>query len=528
MTLSPSKLLSSGLLSLAFLFSSSAFAGPTPVAKIDSPEQAIVGLVNFMNKSVASDAAGNLSYEWDFGDGNLITTMDATKDYTNSTPGEYTVTLTVSEAGATPALTNSVTKYITILDVNSIFVAPKATFTMSAPKTAGSMQYLVGEPITFTSTSTDIRNGTINNIWDFGEVGNVAAARGNAQAPIQSTLVAGDGAGNLETIVIRNFRAPGTFTITLASQTNFTADATIQTANALTGTYQKTITVIPDPNAPTPGLNEPIEQLYDENCAGCHGKVDTIKDANGVIISYQNTIINGEHSMLAARGPGAPTPPVQVTAMLIEGSYQNTLMQGVRVLNLAEREAMAIYLAGLSVRVSANGAELYRAQCSRCHGTGTGGYAMNVLDTTAAKIERGILTVLEMKTLPTTTDEMKLIVAFLSTTPTPGGAPLLKPTTGNGLYLMYCSYCHGNDGIGGPFVDDSIANNGTSATIILKEIEKGYQQLLNSNFTKNKNKMGKFKLLLNDKFLLISDIEMIAIALSKLNGNTPAAGENDD
>lgn len=529
MTISPSKLLSTGLLCLAFLFSNTAFAALKAV--IDSPEQAVVSMAGGVAISGVRSHGAQLTYKWEIDVAGIITPYSGSSiSHQFNTVGEYTIKLTVTDPAAQANNTASTVKIITILPVNSS-VAPQASFEILNVDLTAATLPLVSETLyTFRSLPTGTGN---NNNWDFGEIGNSAAATANNVMPRQAIVAFGDGTatGSLGTIT-REFRVAGKFTITLASQTGFTADPT--TTTALTGTYQTEVTVIANAN-PRVVQKKPIQVIYDQNCAGCHGIVDRKPDPafpnDRTKDVFQNTIVKGENSFLAGRGT-VGSQPSQVTEQLIMGAYNiitkpasgpaAKLMAGVYLLKTDpannEAAAMVTYLAGLTLRSNQTGKQLYRSQCSRCHGTGTGAYAIGVLDASKQSIKLGIATVAEMSTIPASEAELDLIVGFLKTDGTiaPGGnAPLAKPATDAGLYIMYCSYCHGLDGLGGPFVDDSIANVGVTGTIINSEISKG-----------NYNMMGRLKRLLG-KDLLMSDLDKIAASLASLQG-MPGANENDD
>jgi PKD repeat protein len=88
------------------------------------------------------------SWNWDFGDGSL--SADQTPTHTYDTPGDYTVTLTVSNDTST-AMTSQT---VTVGEVSS----PKANFTTA--QTPGSLE------IKFTDTST---GGPNKWTWNFGD-----------------------------------------------------------------------------------------------------------------------------------------------------------------------------------------------------------------------------------------------------------------------------------------------------------------------------------------------------------------------
>jgi len=91
-----------------------------PVANFTySPENPVVGQAVAFNASESYDPDGYIvSYEWDFGDGNVTNTTEETINHSYSEAGSYEVTLTVKDdKGAT----NSTTKMITIYSPTAIF-----------------------------------------------------------------------------------------------------------------------------------------------------------------------------------------------------------------------------------------------------------------------------------------------------------------------------------------------------------------------------------------------------------------------
>ena len=123
--------------------------------------------INFINGSSGS----NLTYLWDFGDGNTSTQINPTHTYNGY--GNYTVSLTVSD----PSCTNTriETDYIRLSQPVANFRLPKDI-------------YCVGEPLLFINNSTDVTT----YLWDFG-----------------------DGSGSVSRLPNKSFADSGTFVITL-------------------------------------------------------------------------------------------------------------------------------------------------------------------------------------------------------------------------------------------------------------------------------------------------------------------------
>ncbi len=107
-------------------------------------------LVTFTDASTGSPA----TWAWDFGDGSGSSSLQSPQ-HNYSTPGQYTVTLTVGAGGSTNSVVK--TNYITV------FASPTASFT-TVPDTICS-----GQSIAFTSTSTP-GDGAINvYTWTFND-----------------------------------------------------------------------------------------------------------------------------------------------------------------------------------------------------------------------------------------------------------------------------------------------------------------------------------------------------------------------
>ncbi|MFV1983271.1 MAG: c-type cytochrome [Thiohalomonadales bacterium] len=483
MTIFPSKLFSVTLLSLALIFSNSVFSAPITLI-IDSPEQARLGdAVSFDASRSTGDVPLN-TYSW------TVTKMGGTASapvsqaspsylYTFDTIGEYSVKLTVNDDAA-----HTLIKIITILDINSPVVMP-ATITISSP--AGTV-YQTGEIITFTSSDV-----TGNNNWDFGDLKN--STYNTQQDPKIRVVEFGlEGTNDKLSTITHRFLDAGTYTVTLANQTGY-PDKT--NSKALTSTYTKSITV---EGLPIEGIPKLPEDLYDLHCANCHGLRD--RD-NSVPPKYTLNVNKGEFSFLAKNKP---------TEQQIRDAYQNVpLMSNIYKLSSTEITEMVAFINTLIPNpIPQTAGQTFTAQCSRCHGRGDGAYAVGVVNATAAQILDAIKTVPDMNTIPYDQVSLDLIAGFLDDSK-PTFALLPQPTTGDGLYIMYCSYCHGLDGVGGPYVKESIAGAGLSGYMIMSEVAKKSQT----------NMMGR---LLN-KFN-IAEAGLIADTLNS-TGPSPEADEND-
>lgn len=131
--------------------------------------------VMLQDHSVATVGNTITSWTWNFGDGQQLTTSQATvvNHYYNR-PGRYTVTLTASDAnGCVSSITNA-TRPVTVLGA-------KAAFTVS-PGTS----VAPGSPIQFTNTSQTNYAGTVTWEWRFGD-----GAISNDVSPVHTYTTAG-------------------------------------------------------------------------------------------------------------------------------------------------------------------------------------------------------------------------------------------------------------------------------------------------------------------------------------------------
>ncbi len=140
--------------------------------------------------------AGNVTYDWDFGDGSAhATTLDATHQY--ATANTYTVTLTVSNGGNCK---------ITKTGVVTVSASPVAAFTVAGGTCIGNL-------LSFTNTSTGT-TGLSSYQWSFGDPGGVSNSQNPTHAytsvgPYNVTLTVSNGVGCSSTspvtqVIIKN------------------------------------------------------------------------------------------------------------------------------------------------------------------------------------------------------------------------------------------------------------------------------------------------------------------------------------
>lgn len=137
-----------------------------------------------------STTTGNVTYLWDFGDGNTSTVQNPSHTYVDN--GTYTVTLTITDDCGSDTFTTTVT-------VNNGCTDPVASFSQSGTEPT----------FTFTNTSTSGANTTYN--WDMGD-------------------------GNMHTTMDVNhtYTANNTYTVTLIVTDDCGADTTTQTVTVST------------------------------------------------------------------------------------------------------------------------------------------------------------------------------------------------------------------------------------------------------------------------------------------------------
>jgi len=146
----------------------------SPVAVFSwSPGYPILGEIVTFNASDSYDSDGLiLSYEWNFGDGNVTTTSTPIITHVYANIGNYTVVLIITDDdGLSGTATN----------VLSVREYPTAVFTYS-PEVP-----LVGQTVSFNASSSTPNGGTITNYeWNFGD-GNITSTTSPLITHIYST-----------------------------------------------------------------------------------------------------------------------------------------------------------------------------------------------------------------------------------------------------------------------------------------------------------------------------------------------------
>ena len=162
-----------------------------------TPERPVAGYPVTFNASLSTPEGGEIvNYTWDFGDENVTTVTSPVINHVYTTPGNYTVTLNVTDS---EGLWDTESKSITVRG------NPVAKFTYSPERP------IMNEPVTFNASLSTSDGGTIvSYFWNYG-----------------------DGTNGTGMIVEHTYTTTGNYTVTL----------TITDSEELTGTAQATFTV---------------------------------------------------------------------------------------------------------------------------------------------------------------------------------------------------------------------------------------------------------------------------------------------
>jgi probable HAF family extracellular repeat protein len=226
--------------------------------------------------SASRDDKGIVSYKWDWGNGRAETKSGPTTRNTWASPGVYTVTLTVSDAGG---LTGTASKQITIgTPANQ---SPAAT--ISAPRSG--LQILQGQNVDFSGTGADPEDGQLSGaslVW-------------------RSSIDGVIGTGNAFT---RNDLSVGTHTITL----------TVTDSKGATGTATTAVEIYAYDPPPKPSFTWTCAgQVYPHQCSF---DASASTDDKG-IVSYQWDWGNGRTE--------TKTRPIARNTWASAGTYTVTL-----------------------------------------------------------------------------------------------------------------------------------------------------------------------------------------------------------
>jgi mono/diheme cytochrome c family protein len=410
-------------------------ASEVPAARISAPVEGNLGT------EITFDASGSSpqpikKYIWDFGDPNdpiiAAPTSDAILKHIYSTVGTYTVTLAVQSAGG---LTNIDSFAIKIVD---------GTAVIEPPPTAVTGVRLYNDPLVngietnCTGNTCHLAAGAANGTG----AGSVKNIQGTTQLLIDNSIAGTNG-------------VPTTMMTRIQNAISVDINSSQLIADYL-GQIDPAVSLIDG------------KILYETRCLLCHG-------------------INAD---------GIPPPGLPVRGLAIKGATQSQiinainqvvgngkvaipLMAGIKLSDI-EASYLVTYLAlpAGAVGNALNGATLFTTNCQDCHGTGSGGLAINITNTTTAAIDRGITNVQMMQNITLKAQDKLDIVAYLT-------APLpLPPVTGKGMFDMYCSYCHGIDGKGGIISEKSIAGKTYKVKEVIDAYTNNIDAMRNSNLIK--------------------------------------------
>ena len=192
-----------------------------PQAAFSAPPEVCLGApVNFTDQSTAPNSSVT-SWVWDFGDGTTSTIQNPVKNY--STPGTYTVKLTVVSGVGCPSSTGTRTVVVNPL--------PTANFNVSAPTCAK-------RDVTFTDASSANAGNLVKWTWNFGDGNNAVET---TPAPFT-----------------HSYANPGTYNVTLQVETNKGCISTVLTRPI-------TINVLPEAGfiSPQVCLSDPAAPFVD-------------------------------------------------------------------------------------------------------------------------------------------------------------------------------------------------------------------------------------------------------------------------
>ena len=166
----------------------------------------------------SSDNEGITSYQWEFGDG--ASGSGAQPSHTYSDPGEYTATVTVSDAAG-----NTATDTVTVTVEEAVDTTPPTA------DAGGNATAEAGSSVTFDASNSTDNVGVESYTWNFGD-GSVAAG----PAPSHT------------------YDSPGNYTVTLT--------VTDAAGNAATDTVTVTVEEAAEPAFPAlPGQSNPAEDI---------------------------------------------------------------------------------------------------------------------------------------------------------------------------------------------------------------------------------------------------------------------------
>ncbi len=452
--------------SVAYTVDVSAGAAQAPTAVITAPLTAQANATVSFDGSASFDPDGVINqYDWDFGDGNTATGAQAINTFT--TAGVYTVQLTVTDSDN---LTHSTFQDITVGGILRPNADPGGPYTGTE-----------GQPVNFDGSLSTHVSPITNYIWDFGD-----------GTPVMNDSIA---------TISHTYATPGAYTVTLAVQ-----DANNITGVASTTVVIDAVLPPPPPpelDGPTlyndncmachgaldssSKLNRTAAQIQgaiDANTGGMGGlsglsptQVQAIADALVSVTPPPPPPTDGQslyaNNCAACHGPLETSTKLNRSATQIQAAIDANTggMGGLNVLTPTQVQAISDALVSVTPPPEpTTGEGLYNSYCLVCHGPGgTGGQYEAVTGDSANSIADAIIEEPLMSTISLSSAQLEAIADYLN-----GVTPPPPPTTGQQLYNNYCLACHGPGGTGGVYE----AVNGSSANEIADAIDE--ESMMNS------------------------------------------------
>jgi PKD repeat protein len=241
-----------------------------PVADFDvSAGPWIVGNpISFTDASVDPNGGGLVSWDWDFGDGGTSTLQNPTHTY--STPGEYDVTLFVTDVEGKSG------GVIGTLRVQNPTQPPTASFTF-LPADPDELELVL-----FTNTSSDPDGDAMSFVWDFG-----------------------DGTTSTDPSPTHVYSLEGTYPVTLvAVDVNGAADV-----------FTSAVTVAPPPTAPVvdAGPDRPVDE-------GSELRLE-VAGSNDTRARFDDRNSGDTHTATIDWGDGSPVESVAAGGGAVGGTH---------------------------------------------------------------------------------------------------------------------------------------------------------------------------------------------------------------
>lgn len=277
---------------------------PLPQAAFTPNDECINDSVFFADLSTVN-GGGIVSWNWDFGNGNISYAQDPVHVYNNA--GAYTITLTVtSNLGCTSTLS----------DTLNIYPLPQANFAFNF--------VCEDKPLHFTDQSTVAFGNIVNWNWNFG-----------------------DGTTSIAQNPQHIYTAPGTYNVTL----------TVSTPGGCTDTRTRIIQVYPRPSLAFSATPSGI-------CQGSTVSLNnTSTSANGAINSWQWNFGNGTTSTQQNPSATFNTPGTFNITLIGTTSFgcSDTIQRPIVINPLPNADAGAntFVCAGSSVSLTATGGSSY-------------------------------------------------------------------------------------------------------------------------------------------------------------------------